>query len=90
MDYTFYILTTTGKISGTVTTSTDFECSPFGHVPYRVISTCDCDPHVIDDFWNSIDIVLSQNNMISEQFVRALYATTSDGKHYGELPMDNT
>jgi hypothetical protein len=88
MDYTFYILTTNGKVSGNVTTDTDFDCAPFGHVPYRIVSSCDCDPPVIDDFWKSIDLVLAQNNLTSSEFVRAMYATTPDGKHYGELPQD--
>lgn len=83
MQYDFYILTTDGLKNATVTSEIDFDCAPFGHVPYRVISSCDCDPPVIDDFWRCVDNVLESNNLTSDKFIRAVRAY-SNGKLYGE------
>ena len=42
MQYDFYILTTDGMKNATVITDSDFDCAPFGYVPFRVVSTCTC------------------------------------------------
>lgn len=83
MIYDFYILTTSGMKNATVTTDSDFDCAPFGYVPYRVISTCTCAPKILDDFWDCVDSVLSSNNLTSNDYVRAVRAY-SNGKLYGE------
>lgn len=83
MQYEFYILTTEGMKNATVTTDSDFDCAPFGYVPYRMISSCTCAPAILDDFWRCVDNVLEANNMASNQFVRAVRAY-SNGKLYGE------
>ena len=83
MQYDFYIMTTQGLKNATVTTDSDFDCAPFGFVPYRVVSTCDCEPQVIEDFWNCVDTVLSKNNLTSTDYIRAVRAY-SNGKLYGE------
>ena len=83
MQYDFYIMTTQGLKNATVTTDSDFDCAPFGFVPYRVVSTCDCEPQVIEDFWNCVDNVLTHNNLTSTDFIRAVRAY-SDSKLYGE------
>ena len=84
MQYDFYILTTQGMKNSTVTSDSDFDCAPFGYVPYRVVSTCTCEPEVIDDFWTCVDIVLSENNLSSSDYIRAVRAY-SNGKLYGEF-----
>ena len=84
MQYDFYILTTDGMKNATVTTDSDFDCAPFGYVPYRVISTCTCAPNVLADFWQCVDTVLSVNNLTSVEYVRAVRAY-ADGKLYGEF-----
>ena len=84
MQYDFYILTTDGMKNATVTTDSDFDCAPFGYVPYRVISTCTCAPNVLTDFWQCVDTVLSVNNLTSADYVRAVRAY-ADGKLYGEF-----
>ena len=76
-------MTTQGLKNATVETNSDFDCAPFGFVPYRVVSTCDCEPNVIEDFWDCVDTVLSNNNLTSTDFVRAVRAY-SNGKLYGE------
>jgi hypothetical protein len=83
MQYDFYILTTDGMKNATVNVDSDFECAPFGYVPYRVTSTCTCEPSVIEDFWNSVDSVLSAYNLTSTDYIRAVRAF-SNGKLYGE------
>ena len=83
MIYDFYVLTIFGMKNATVTTDSDFDCAPFGYVPYRVISTCTCEPSVIEDFWNSVDSVLSAYNLTSTDYIRAVRAYSS-GKLYGE------
>lgn len=83
MQYTFQILTTEGLKESTVESDLDFSCAPFGYVPYRVISTCECDQTIIDGFWNCIDIVLYDNNLTSENYIRTIRAY-SNGKLYGE------
>ena len=83
MQYNFYILTTEGMKNATVNVNSDFECAPFGYVPYRVISTCTCEPAVITDFWDSVDLVLSANNLSSTDYIRAVRAYSND-KLYGE------
>lgn len=83
MIYDFYIMTTQGLKNATVETNSDFDCAPFGFVPYRVVSTCDCDPPIIEDFWNCVDTILVDNNLTSTDFVRAVRAYCN-GKLYGE------
>jgi hypothetical protein len=84
MQYDFYILTTDGMKNATVTTDSDFDCAPFGYVPYRVISTCTCEPQVLEDFWMCVDNVLTVHKLTSNDYVRAVRAY-SNGKRYGEL-----
>lgn len=84
MQYNFYIMTTQGLKNATVTTNSDFDCAPFGFVPYRITSTCDCDLQIIEDFWNCVDTVLSENNLTSTDYIRAVRAY-SNGKLYGEF-----
>lgn len=83
MQYDFYILTTEGMKNATVNVNSDFECAPFGYVPYRAISTCTCEPAVITDFWDCVDQVLLANNLSSTDYIRAVRAY-SNGKLYGE------
>lgn len=84
MQYDFYILTTEGMKNAIVTTDSDFDCAPFGYVPYRVVSSCTCEPHVIEEFWRCVDSVLTVNNLTSNEYIRAVRAY-SNGKRYGEL-----
>jgi hypothetical protein len=84
MQYNFYILTTDGMKNATVTTDSDFDCAPFGYVPYRVVSTCTCEPQVLEDFWACVDNVLTAHNLTSNDYIRAVRAY-SNGKLYGEL-----
>jgi hypothetical protein len=79
----FQVLTTGGLKESTVESNLDFSCAPFGYVPYRIISTCDCEQNVIDEFWRCVDIVLHNNNLTSENYIRTVRAY-SDGKLYGE------
>jgi hypothetical protein len=84
MEYRFQILIKTGIIESLLQSESDFSCAPFGYVPYRVISTCECESQVIDDFWNCVDIVLQNNNATTDDFVRAIrvYAgNTIYGEH---------
>ena len=84
MQYDFYILTTDGMKNATVTTDSDFDCAPFGYVPYRVISTCTCEPQVLEDFWMCVDTVLATHNLTSDNYIRAVRAY-NNGKRYGDL-----
>jgi len=84
MQYDFYILTTEGMKNATVTTDSDFDCAPFGYVPYRAVSSCTCEPQVLEDFWTCVDSVLTVNNLTSNDYVRAVRAY-SNSKLYGEL-----
>ena len=84
MDYKFFILTTDGIKSSSVASEYDFSCAPFGWVPYRVISSCECEQEVIDDFWRCIDIVLEKNNIKSSDFIRAIRAEV-DNQIFGEV-----
>jgi len=78
MKYTFQILTTQGMIQGDVESEIDFNNAPFGYVPYRAICSCECSQEVIDGFWNSVDMVLQQNNLTSSEYVRAIRAITEN------------
>lgn len=84
MQYDFYILTTEGMKNATVTTDSDFDCAPFGYVPYRAVSSCTCEPQILEDFWTGVDNVLTVNNLTSTDYVRAVRAY-SNSKLYGEL-----
>jgi len=84
MQYEFYIQTTQGLKSATIETDSDFSCAPFGFVPYRMISSCTCEPAVIDDFWNCVDQVLAHNNLGEQDYIRAVRAY-SNNHLYGEL-----
>jgi len=83
MEYNFYILTNDGIKNATVNTDSDFDCAPFGYVPYRVVSSCTCEPKVIEDFWSCVDMVLEKHGLTSYDFVRAIKAYCN-GKNYGE------
>jgi hypothetical protein len=83
MEYRFQILIKSGIIESLVQSESDFSCAPFGYVPYRVISTCECEPQVIDDFWNCVDIVLQNNNATTDDYIRAVRAYVGD-TIYGE------
>lgn len=83
MIYDFYIMTSHGMKNGNVNSISDFSYAPFGYVPYRASSSCECDPQIIEDFWSSVDQVLSMNNLTKNEFIRAVRAF-SDGKLYGE------
>lgn len=85
MIYDFYILTNDGLKNSLVESPSDFSCAPFGFVPYRHISSCDCDPLVLEDFWRCVDDVLTANNLLSTDYVRAVRAY-SNGNLYGEYP----
>lgn len=87
MQYNFYILTTNGMKNATVNVDSDFHCAPFGYVPYRVTSTCECSPEVLTSFWNCVDQVLEAHNLTSNDFIRAVRAY-SDGILYGEYDND--
>lgn len=87
MQYNFYIQTTQGLKNATVESESDFSCAPFGYVPYRQISTCECDPEVITNFWDCIDQVLASNNLSTNDFIRAVRAY-SNGILYGEIDTD--
>lgn len=84
MQYNFYILTTDGMKNATVSVDSDFDCAPFGYVPYRIISTCTCESQVIEDFWTCVDSVLTTNNLTSSNYIRAVRAYCN-GKRYGEI-----
>jgi hypothetical protein len=84
MNYEFFILTTDGIVSANVTSEHDFSYAPFGWVPYKAISSCECKQEVIDDFWRCVDIVLNENNVNSSNFIRAIRAEIDD-KIYGEF-----
>lgn len=84
MRYDFYILTTDGMKNATVDVASEFDSAPFGYVPYRVISSCTCESQMIEDFWTSVDIVLTVHNLTSSNYIRAVRAY-SNGKRYGEL-----
>lgn len=85
MQYEFTILTDCGIKTALLNSNSDFECAPFGFVPYRVTSTCDCEPAVIADFWQCVDLVLAAHGLTSQNFVRAVRAYKSDGSLCGEF-----
>lgn len=87
MQYNFYIETTQGLKSALIEADDDFSCAPFGFVPYRQTSTCECSPEVLASFWNCVDQVLEAHNLISTDFIRAVRAY-SGGILYGELDSD--
>lgn len=85
MEYKFQILTTEGIKESIVESDSDFSCAPFGYVPYRFISTCDCSQEILDDFWRCIDVVLQNNNLTSENYIRSICAENSFGIKVGEF-----
>ena len=85
MKYDFYVLTNQGLKNTTVDSEYDFDCAPFGFVPYRVVSSCECAAEVIADFWRCVDLVLASNSLTSEDYVRTVRAYTETGELYGEL-----
>lgn len=88
MRYDFYVLTTDGMKSTEVESDQDFECAPFGFVPYRVTSSCECAPAVIEDFWRCVDEVLAAHNITSDCYVRAVRAYKENRELCGEFEVD--
>lgn len=84
MQYDFYILTEQGIKNSLVNSTYDFASAPFGVVPYRQTGSCECEQTIIDDFWRCVDEVLSANQLVAADFVRAVRAYSND-KLYGEL-----
>lgn len=85
MLYNFYIQTNQGLKNFFVESTHDFECAPFGFVPYRVVSSCQCEPEVIEDFWRCVDLVLAAHNLNHEHYVRAVRAYKDNGDLCGEI-----
>jgi len=84
MQYTFQVLTTEGIKETLVESVFDFSNAPFGYVPYRFSSSSECSQYTLDEFWNCIDIVLQNNNLTNEDYIRAICAFDHTGKYYGE------
>lgn len=84
MQYKFQILTTVGLVESILESNSDFSCAPFGYVPYRKISSCDCDQSIIDDFWNCVDYVLKDHNLTEINYIRAVRAYTNNNV-FGEI-----
>jgi hypothetical protein len=82
MIYDFYILTTEGMKDAIVESQYDFSETPFGVVPYRERGSCTVDQTVLYSFWDCVDVVLSDHNLSSTDFISAIRAY-SDGKLYG-------
>ena len=85
MQYNFYVLTDQGLKNATVQSQSDFACAPFGFVPYRMTSTCECEPQIIADFWYCVDLVLNAHGLTAENYVRAVRAYKADGVLCGEF-----
>jgi hypothetical protein len=85
MQYKFSVLTDQGLKTTTVNSDSDFSCAPFGFVPYRVISSCQCEPAVIEDFWQCVDAVLSAHGLTADNYVRAVRAYQPNGTLCGEF-----
>lgn len=85
MEYNFFILTKNKIVTEKVNSDYNFSQAPFGFVSYRSECSCDCSQELIDDFWNCIHLVLKNNNLNSDDFVRAIRAYDSNNKLYGEL-----
>jgi hypothetical protein len=85
MNYTFYILTTSGIKTGTVDSDINFSAAPFGVVPYRLNGSCELNEETVTKFWDVIDLVLTQNHISSTEFIRAIRAVQPDGTIYGEV-----
>lgn len=84
MQYKFKIETTDGMIEHQIDSNVNFDCAPFGFVPYRSLCTCTCDQNILDAFWDIIDIVLQAKNIPTDKFVRAVCAIDENGVIYGE------
>ena len=85
MKYNFYVLTKQGLKNHWVESASNFDCAPFGFVPYRVISTCQCEPAVIEEFWRCVDEVLAAHSLTSSDYQRAVRAYTIVGDLCGEF-----
>ena len=84
MKYKFKIDTINGVIEHEIESEVDFNCAPFGFVPYRSICTCECNQTTINAFWDIIDVVLQAKNLSTDKFVRAVCAVDENGVIYGE------
>jgi len=89
MEYKFQILTTEGIKESIVESNSNFSCAPFGFVPYRFVSTCECSQEILDDFWRCIDVVLKNNNLTSENYIRTIRAISNE-IIFGEIIIENT
>lgn len=85
MQYNLYIETTEGLKNATVESTYDFLGAPFGVVPYRINGSCELTQNVIDDFWRCVDLVLDENELTSDHFIRAVRAYGNNGIMYGEI-----
>lgn len=83
MQYKFYVLTTAGLVSGDIESDQDFINAPFGYVPYRVVSSCECTSELLDSFWQAVDQVLTINGLTQQDYIRAVRAYR-DGVLIGE------
>lgn len=84
MQYNLYIETTQGMKNAMVDSPYVFFGAPFGYVPYRKAGSCELDQTIIDDFWRCVDIVLEQNELTADDFIRAVRAF-GNSNMYGEI-----
>jgi hypothetical protein len=72
MESILYLETTNGTISSKIVTNLLNSELPFGYVGYRDNCTSNLSEEDISEFWNTVDVVLINNNLTSTEFIRAV------------------
>jgi hypothetical protein len=72
MESILYLETTIGIISSKIVTNLLNSELPFGYVGYRDKCTTNLSEEIISEFWNTVDEVLTNNNLTSSEFIRAV------------------
>jgi hypothetical protein len=87
MNYTFTLIALNRVITGNVDVSFDLTECPFGGNLYRINGSSKASTATLDAFWLCIDEVLTQNNMSSADFKRAVKAESGSLK-FGDVTFD--
>lgn len=74
MQYTFQLMTTQGLITDTIVSDLDFSDGPFLIKGFRSESSTTCDLEIINEFWNSVETILQNNNLTTDNFIEVVRA----------------
>jgi hypothetical protein len=83
MNYTFHIKTIDSTLIEEVETDLDLTDAPFLVRGFRTPSSSTCTESELDQFWDIVDLIMTNNNLQIDEFVAVLRAIDENGELFG-------